>query len=277
MQPADSPDRSGSGGNFTSTHWSLVARAAANVNGPDTPAGREALDTVLHRYLPALHVHLRMRGYRADEIDDLLQKFVAERVLERNLLAHANAERGRFRSFLLTSLENFVANERRAQRACKRAPASRSLVSLDPDAGMDPTDPAQAERDPADSFDVAWAREALAEALRRMAASCAEADHRGMCMWEVFEERVLNPALHNVDPTGYDVLADRHHCTWKQAANTLATAKRKFIQTLRLVLAEPHEDKDSHLIDQELASLAKALGAARHFEPDESDAGDENA
>src|SRR4051812_38640775 len=88
---------------FPMTQWSLVARA-----GQPPAEARAALDVLLRRYAPALRAHLlldrRMSGDRS-KAEDVLQGFVADKVLERNLIALADRERGRFRTFLLAALD----------------------------------------------------------------------------------------------------------------------------------------------------------------------------
>ncbi|MGH7214464.1 MAG: hypothetical protein ACREIT_06850, partial [Tepidisphaeraceae bacterium] len=99
---------------FPSTHWSLVDRAGRAPDGSDR---REALANLLHRYLPALRCHLiYTRRLDTQTADDLLQAFLADKILEQNTLRHAEQSRGRFRGFLVTALDHFVSNHARAQR-----------------------------------------------------------------------------------------------------------------------------------------------------------------
>src|SRR5687768_9480544 len=111
---------------FPITRWTLVGRAGL----PDEPARREAMDVLLRRYLPAMRACLRSRGIPGDRADDLLQSFVADKVIGRNILAAADRSRGRFRAFLMTALNNFARNQSRDESAEKRAP-ERQAVSLE--------------------------------------------------------------------------------------------------------------------------------------------------
>ena len=87
---------------------------------------REALDELLRLYLPALRAYsLYRRQIEPDRAEDLLQGFVVRQVLERGLLTKADASRGRFRSFLLKSLQNYVFSE--------LALAGPKEVAIDPD------------------------------------------------------------------------------------------------------------------------------------------------
>src|SRR5438477_6642253 len=90
---------------FPSTQWSLVGRAGRTSN----EHRRDALGVLLHRYMPALRAHLVLaKRMSADHAEDLLQGFVADKIIEKNLLAQAEQARGRFRSFLLAALNHYV-------------------------------------------------------------------------------------------------------------------------------------------------------------------------
>ncbi|HWA50642.1 MAG TPA: hypothetical protein VG742_20405, partial [Dongiaceae bacterium] len=96
------------GSPFLPTRWSLVERAGH----PSQPGGRVALNEILVLYHPPLLAHLiRRRGLPPDRAEDLLQAFIAKRILEKKLLKKADRNRGKFRTFLLTSLDRFVSNE----------------------------------------------------------------------------------------------------------------------------------------------------------------------
>ena len=100
---------------FASTHWSAVLEAAH----PSAPGSREALETLCCHYWPPVYAFVRRRGYAAHDAQDLVQEFFA-RLLEKNTLALADPERGRFRTFLLASIRNFLANEWDKAQAQKR-------------------------------------------------------------------------------------------------------------------------------------------------------------
>src|SRR6185437_2567554 len=140
-------------GHFPSTHWSLVMEAG-NASGESK---RRALAAVLKQYLPPLRSHL-LYAKRIDfqRCEDLLQSFVADKILEQDLFQFAQEGRGRFRAFLLASLDRFVSNQMRAERAKKRAPRSR--VSID-EAGT----VADQKPGPSENFDIEWAREVLSQ------------------------------------------------------------------------------------------------------------------
>src|SRR5215472_15646165 len=99
---------------FPTTRWTLVLAAG----DPHHKEARPALVSLCVNYWYPLYAYLRRRGYPADQAQDLTQEFFM-RVLEGRYLDLANAEKGRFRSFILTSLKFFVADEEDRQRARK--------------------------------------------------------------------------------------------------------------------------------------------------------------
>jgi RNA polymerase sigma-70 factor (ECF subfamily) len=100
---------------FPTTRWTLVVAAS----DPHRKETRSALVALCENYWYPLFAYLRWRGYPADQAQDLTQEFFM-RILEGRYLDRADREKGRFRSFLLTSLKFFVADEEDRQRAHKR-------------------------------------------------------------------------------------------------------------------------------------------------------------
>jgi RNA polymerase sigma-70 factor (ECF subfamily) len=237
-------------GAFPTTHWSLVARAGRGT----VDAQRQALILILNRYLPALRLHLiarkRMDPNRAD---DLLQSFLAAKIIEQGIIERAEKERGKFRTFLLTALDRFIVSEARKENAQKRGAAATTAIGED-------TDIAQSWDQPDDQFDVAWARELLAQAIRRTKDEAIGSGRPDV--WGVFETRVLDPMLRDIEPLEYDELVRRFGLTSpSQASNLLVTGKRMFARNLRALVAEyAREDAD---IDEEIADLTAILSKAR--------------
>src|SRR5580700_11507204 len=100
---------------FPTTRWTLVVAAG----GPHRKDARPALVSLCENYWYPLYAYLRRRGYPADQAQDLTQEFFV-RLLEGRYLDRADPEKGRFRSFILTSLKFFVADEGDRDRAQKR-------------------------------------------------------------------------------------------------------------------------------------------------------------
>jgi RNA polymerase sigma factor (sigma-70 family) len=110
---------------FVTTHWSVVLAAGRS----QTTQAQEALAELCRTYWYPLYVYIRRRGYSPHDAQDLTQEFFA-RLLERQSLASADPERGRFRSFMLASMNYFLASEWEKLRSQKRG-GGRPLLSLD--------------------------------------------------------------------------------------------------------------------------------------------------
>src|SRR5688572_2475057 len=100
---------------FATTQWSVVLKAG-HANQPDA---KSALASLCQSYWFPLYAYVRRRVKDASEAQDLTQEFFA-RLIEKDSLAGASPEIGRFRSFLLTSMKNFLANEWNKAHAQKR-------------------------------------------------------------------------------------------------------------------------------------------------------------
>ena len=114
-EPIESSDGAGRSERFDTTLWSMVRRAG------DSRATRsdEALEKLCSAYWYPLYVYVRRRGKDPEEALDLTQEFFA-RLLEKKWLRDANPALGRFRTFLLTAVEHFLANEWKKSQTIKR-------------------------------------------------------------------------------------------------------------------------------------------------------------
>ena len=121
----DSNGAKGRSGVFFTTHWSVVLQAGRE----DSPQTAEALESLCRSYWYPLYAYVRRHGHDAHDAPDLVQGFFA-RFLERKYLRHADRNRGRFRTFLLSSLQNFLINEWNKANREKRG-GSRRILSLD--------------------------------------------------------------------------------------------------------------------------------------------------
>src|SRR5690242_5986390 len=106
------------GATFVTTRWTAVVAAGR----ADTPNARVALESLCQTYWYPLYAYVRRSGRSPEDAKDLTQMFFAQ-LLERNSIAKVDRERGRFRSFLLTSLKNFLVNDWEKSRALKRGGA----------------------------------------------------------------------------------------------------------------------------------------------------------
>jgi len=147
---------------FATTHWSIVLTAGQ----VDAPRAQNALEKLCQTYWHPLYAYARRRGYSPDDAKDLTQGFFAW-VLERNWVARADQQRGRFRSFLLTSFSRFLANEWDHFKAQKRG--GGKIVAVEFTAAE-----AACQREltdqstPEESFDRRWALTLLEQAMHRL-------------------------------------------------------------------------------------------------------------
>jgi RNA polymerase sigma factor (sigma-70 family) len=109
---------------FVTTHWSVVLTAARS----DTTRARAALEYLCQTYWYPLYAYVRWRGHSPEDAQDLTQSFFA-RLLKRNAVAGVAPEKGRFRSFLLASMNHFLSDEWDKARAQKRG--AGKVISLD--------------------------------------------------------------------------------------------------------------------------------------------------
>jgi RNA polymerase sigma factor (sigma-70 family) len=147
---------------FPTTRWTLVV-AAGN---PEQKEARSALVSLCENYWYPLYAYLRRCGHPADQAQDLTQGFFV-RVLEGRYLDRADPEKGRFRSFILTSLKFFVADEGDRDRAQKRG--SGTVESLEFTSGEDryQREPAHDET-PEHIFERRWALSVLDRVVERL-------------------------------------------------------------------------------------------------------------
>lgn len=148
---------------FATTHWSLVL-AAGRRSSPDS---NEALSELCRTYWYPLYVYVRRRVPHADEAQDLTQEFFT-RLLEKNYLSAATPTRGRFRAFLLTAVQHFLANEWDKARAQKRG-GGQVVISLDFRSGesrysVEPADGSTPER----LYERQWVLTLLDHVLARL-------------------------------------------------------------------------------------------------------------
>jgi DNA-directed RNA polymerase specialized sigma24 family protein len=148
---------------FVTTRWSLVVSAGAE----RTPVGQEALAALCELYWYPLYAYLRRRGHDADDAQDWTQGFFAY-LLEHHALQAADRSRGRFRSFLLASLNHYVSNVRDRDHAQKRG-GRTARISLDTYTAEERFigEPADV-RTPESIFDRSWAITVLDRVLTRV-------------------------------------------------------------------------------------------------------------
>ena len=159
---------------FPSTHWSLIARASLDGH----TEARSALEELCRRYWLPLRDFIRARGYPEAEAEDLTQGFLLH-LLEHSALGRLDRSRGKFRSFLLGALANFLSHERERRLAQKRGgqQAHVSAEVIDAEEGLPSLRPAEGEEV---EFDRTWALTVLRASLERVERNYFEAGQEAL-------------------------------------------------------------------------------------------------
>jgi RNA polymerase sigma-70 factor (ECF subfamily) len=159
-------------GAFATTRWSVVLTA-----GNATPEAEDALAALCHQYWYPLYAFVRRRGYAPHDAQDLTQEFFT-RLIGKGWLGGVVRERGRFRSWLLTAMKNFLSNEWDRARAEKRGggiPAvSFDELTAEQRYAVEPTDAGGAEK----LYDRCWALQLLDRVLGRLGEEFEKAGKR---------------------------------------------------------------------------------------------------
>ncbi len=227
--PGPPIDEAGGFQPFPETSWALVL--ACGDRGD--PAYRTSLEVLCRRYWAP--VHSFVRRYRSEHVEDardLTQSFFVS-LLERGTLGVADAERGRFRTFLCAALRNFLTNERRASRALRRAPGA-GVVSIERlregDATFEIPDRCSPETD--EVFLAEWRQAVVANALGELR---RDARRQGK---EPFVDFLVGYDLERVEARlTYRDLAERFGVSESRVTNGLAWARREFVRRLREEIA----------------------------------------
>lgn len=182
---------------FDSTHWSLVIRS----QHPASTDGRVALAELCQRYWYPLFAYVRQQGYDVHQAQDLTQGFF-ERLIDKNYVSDADPARGKFRTFLLTSLTNFLANEHDKRSALKRG-GDLKQFSLEYELAerrysIEPT----TSDSPAKQFEQRWARHLLERVVQQLQQEYVDAGKA-----DVFEN--LKQFLVTTDTEPATVIAQR--------------------------------------------------------------------
>ena len=211
---------------FPRTHWSRLAA----VKGDASAERREALNFLAERYWKPVYCYLRRRGYGESDSEDLVQEFFFT-ALAKGLFAKADPARGRFRNFLLKSLQHFLANEWRDARARKRRPVEGfvSIQELASEAG--PVVVAKDTKTPEDTFHQTWLCELVLRVLRNLEQEyCASGKQIHI---ELLRQRVIAPILDGAEVPSLRELADRYALSVKDVENRVITARRAYQRLLR--------------------------------------------
>jgi RNA polymerase sigma-70 factor (ECF subfamily) len=245
MRPGNpNEERTGHRAIFATTHWSVVLQAGHEAGD----ATERALETLCRAYWYPIYVYVRRLGHSAHDAQDFTQSFF-EYLLEKRLLAKAQPESGRFRSFLLGSLKNSMATERRKQTAQKRG--GGNVISIDTSSGeerysVEPLD----ESTPQYLYEQAWAAAVLDQSLALL-----EAEYAGAGKQQLFQ--ILLPALQGDAQLTYAGLGAPLGLSEGAVKVSVHRMRQRYRELLRSAVA--HTVADPREIDGELRHLMQVL------------------
>ena len=235
---ADSPEA----GLFATTHWSVVARAGDS----QSPESGLALERLCSAYWYPVYVFVRKRGHGHEDASDLTQSFF-ERFLAKRYLKDVDANLGKFRTFLLTSLTHFLANEWDKSRAQRRGGGVKA-ISMDELAAeqryrCEPVDYGSPER----IFEQRWAQTLLGVVLERLAKETSED------RFEVLKEFLLGDKAE----VSYDEAAARLGITTSAVTSAIHRMRARYKALLFEEVAQTVEKPED--VEQEIRQLFSAL------------------
>jgi len=232
---------------FKTTQWTVVLQAAEN-----SPNGDAALASLCQAYWYPLYTYVRRRGHGPEDAQDLTQEFFA-RLLAKNYLNGAGPEKGRFRSFLLTALKGFLANEW-ARANCLKRGGGQQIISLDAEETenrylAEPMDSSSADR----AFDRRWALTILEKVMERLDAEYAAAGKS-----QLFNE--LKVFVYGEKGQGsYPESGRRLGMTEGALRVQVHRMRQRYRELLRLEIANTVDSPEA--IDDEIRQLFSALAS----------------
>ena len=256
MSPDSATDAGGNTSRFATTRWSLILSSLGEESNDGK--AREALAQLCRIYWRPIFAFVCRKGHSVPDAQDLTLDFFIM-VLKGNLLQQADRSRGRFRSLLLRSLQNFLIDAHARTHARKRG-GDIQFVPWDDWMAEAPSHlsitTAALESWPAERiFDVRWAATVAEQALRRLQEECEIRGRR-----RVFD--ALSPALTaEREDVSYDTLARELEVGSAEIKRLLYQLRQRYRQLLRAEVAETVEKPDE--IDDELRYLVGALAAGR--------------
>ena len=219
----------------------------------DATRAQQALADLFQTYWYPLYAYIRRRGYSQHDSEDLVQAFCLH-LQEKHVVMKADPQRGKFRSFLLTSLQNFLANEKEHAHAKKRG-GGQELIRLDAQSAE-----TRYRLEPADSltpetiFEMRWAHALLEQTLAGL-----RADFHGRGKDRLFDglSSFLTSDLHE---ESYQEAANRLRLPLSSIKTTIFRLRRDYRSRLREEIGRTVSSPDE--VDDELRHLRQILSAA---------------
>jgi RNA polymerase sigma-70 factor (ECF subfamily) len=224
---------------FATTQWKVVIQAR---DGTESQA-RLALESLCQAYWFPLYAYVRRRGHDADQARDLTQAFFAD-LLGRNFLETIDRSKGRFRSFLLASLEHFLSHERDKANARKKGggalPVSLDTADAEVRYRLEPAD----RETPEVVFERRWGLTVMERTMERLRAEYDDQTGR-------FEQ--LKPCLTGDNPGRYAQIAATLGTTETAVKAAVHRFRQRYGQLLREEIAETVTSPAE--VDEELRHL----------------------
>lgn len=249
----DPPLPSASHGSFVTTRWTMIFAAGGKAHPaqPEPIDGRAALERLCRTYWPPVYAFLRRQGLGADDANDLAQEFFF-RLIERQGLRLVDPLRGRFRSWLLSCLKNFMVGEWKRSTAQRRD--VRRLVWLDGEQAESGYQAVPARgADPELQYQRDWAMALVESARQRLEQECERSGRK-----ELFSY-VQGWLVDGPEEGGYAELAAQLGTTPGSLKVTVHRWRRRWAELLREALEEQLDGPDDHKTEGELEWLLAAM------------------
>lgn len=234
---------------FATTRWSLVQAASQEQSLSDDDQ-RAALSELCENYWFPVYAHCRRKGSTPDDAEDQTQEFFA-RILDGNLIQSADPNRGRFRSYLLTSLDHFLINEYKKSQAIKRGGGARH-VSIDvslAESRIGAQGGGHAAT-PEQEFERQWALVMLGSVYKSLQDEQTDEQRR-----KLFSE--LREYLSGSNQVPYSVVAEKLRMSEGAVKVAIHRLRKRFGQLLRREITQTVASVDE--IDDEIRRLQTAL------------------
>jgi len=233
---------------FTTTHWSAVLLAGNEAH----PEAAAALEYVCRSYWYPLYAYARRHSYSPEDAQDLTQGFFAI-FLEKKYVCLANPDRGRFRSFLLTSFKHFLANQHHRSHAAKRG-GHFTFVSWDEvDAEAHYQNEMTCAASPEESFDHTWALTLLEKVMTDLREEYVSTGKR-----RIFDALEVFLSGETPAPT-YSTIGGRLQIGPSAVKMAVSRLRRRFGELLRREIAQTIAGTAN--VEDELRHLRCALSA----------------
>src|SRR5215813_7520690 len=237
---------------FVTTRWSLIL-SAANLTNEEHKA-RDALAELCRTYWRPIFSFVRARGYSVEDAQDLTQDFFLI-ILKENWLQHADRNRGRFRSLLLRSLQNFLINAAEKTHAYKRG-GEVEFVPWDDWVAEAPSQLFNSVQTPNSLpperlFDLSWATTVVEHALQRLREEC---ESKGkLWLFRALSAHLTDPR----DEVSYAALSADLGVTDTVVKKQLHTMRQRYRALLRAEVSRTVENPAD--VDDEIRYLCAAL------------------